>query len=89
MLWALADPRPDGLLVVEYPHLETEGIHFSEPLSYVAHDEPLPSPEIVAFNHGLAQVFTSLMAAGMQLTAIEEHDSVPWNSLGDAMEGVD
>ncbi len=35
-----------------------------------------------------AQVITSLMAAGMQLTAIEEHDSVPWNPLGDAMEEV-
>ena len=28
------------------------------------------------------------MVAGLQLTAIEEHDSVPWNPLGDAMEAV-
>ena len=83
-----ASHDPDGLLVLEYPYFETDGVHFSEPLSYVDHDEPLASPDIVAFNHGLAQVITSLMAAGMQLTAIEEHDSVPWNPLGDAMEEV-
>ena len=89
MLWALADPRPDGLIVVEFPYFETEGIHFSEPLSYVAHDEPLTSPDIVHFNHGLAQVITAVMEAGMSLTAIEEHDTVPWNPLEDAMEEVD
>jgi SAM-dependent methyltransferase len=86
MLWALSDPRPDELLVVEYPYFETAGVHFSETQSYVDHDEPLASPDIVSFNHGLAQVITALMEAGMQLTAIEEHDSVPWNPLADAME---
>jgi SAM-dependent methyltransferase len=88
MLWALADPRPDGLLVVEFPYFETEGVHFSEPSSYVAHDEPLASPDIVHFNHGLAEVISALMDAGMALTAIEEHDCAPWNPLGDAMEEV-
>jgi hypothetical protein len=28
------------------------------------------------------------MNAGMALTAIEEHNTVPWNPLGDAMEDV-
>jgi len=88
MLWTLADPRPDGLLVVEFPYFETEGVHFSDPASYVAHDEPLASPEIVHFNHGLGEVLTALMNAGMSLTAIEEHNTVPWNPLDDAMEEV-
>ena len=88
MLWTLADPRADGLLVVEFPYFETGGVHFSEPFSYVAHDEPLGSPDIVHFNHGLGEVITALMNAGMALTAIEEHNTVPWNPLGDAMEEV-
>ena len=86
MLWTLSDPRPDGLLVVEYPYFETEGVPFSEPHSYVDHDEPLESPAIVHFNHGLSQVITALMDSGMSLTAIEEHDTVPWNPLAGAME---
>jgi len=89
MLWALADPRPDGLLVVEYPYFETEGMHFTEPASYVPHETPLASPDIVHFNHGLAEVITALTQAGMALSAIEEHDTVPWNPLGDAMEEVE
>ena len=86
MLWTLADPHPDGLVVVEFPYFETEGVHFSEPVSYVEHVEPLGSPDIVHFSHGLAEVITALMHAGMSLTSIEEHDTVPWNALDDAME---
>lgn len=88
VLWALSDPRPDGLLVIQYPYFESEGVHFFETSSYVDHDEPLASPEVVCFNHGLAEVIMALMAAGMQLTAIEEHDTVPWNPLEDAMSDV-
>jgi SAM-dependent methyltransferase len=86
VLGSLADPRPDGLLVIEYPYFETEGVHFSEEWSYVDHEAPLASPETVQFNHGLAEVITAVMEAGMRLDAIEEHDSVPWNQLGEAME---
>ncbi|GAC1599072.1 MAG: class I SAM-dependent methyltransferase [Acidimicrobiales bacterium] len=86
MLWTLADPRPDGLVAVEYPYFETAGVRFSEQVSYIPHDEPLQSPDTVQFNHGLAEVVTAVMAAGMSLTAIEEHHSVPWNPLANAME---
>jgi SAM-dependent methyltransferase len=89
MLWALCDPRPDGLLVVDFPYFETEGVHFSESFSYIAHDEPLASPDTVIFNHGLAEVITALMTAGMSLTAFEEHETVPWNPFADAMKEVD
>ncbi len=89
MLWALADPRPDGLLVVEYPYFETEGVRLYEPNSYVAHDEPLASPEIVHFNHGLAEIITAVMDAGLTLTAIEEHETVPWNPFPDLMDEVE
>ncbi len=88
MLWTLGDPRADGLVVVEFPYFETKGVHFSEPVSYVAHEEPLGSPDIVHFNHGLAEVITAVMNAGMSLTAIEEHDTVRWNPLDEAMEDV-
>ncbi len=88
VLWSLGDPRSDQLLVIEYPYFESEGTHFSEAQSYVAHDEPLSSPDIVHFNHGLAEVITALMDAGMDLTAIEEHDTAPGRPLDDMMEDV-
>jgi SAM-dependent methyltransferase len=88
MLWALADPRPDGLLVLEYPYFETAGLRFSEPLSYVPHDTPLASPDIVHFNHGLAEIITALMDSGMSLIALAEHQTVPWNPFPDDMDEV-
>jgi SAM-dependent methyltransferase len=88
MLWSLADPRPDGFLVVQYPYFETEGVKFSESFSYVDHEEPLTSPDLVHFNHGLGEVVMALMNAGMRLLSLEEHDTVPWNPFGDDMEEV-
>jgi SAM-dependent methyltransferase len=88
VLWALDDPRPDGLLVLAHPYFETDGVPFSEPVSYVEHAGTLASPDIIAFNHGLAEIITAVVDAGLRLVAIEEHDTVPWNPLGDAMEEV-
>ena len=87
MLWSLDDPRPDGLIVVSYPYFEVPGgTRFTEPLSYVAHDEPLAEPDSIGFNHGLGELFTALQAAGMRVTMLVEHDSVPWNPQGELME---
>lgn len=88
VLWAMDDPRPDGLIVLAFPYFETEGVPFSEPNTYVDHDEPLESPDIVHFNHGLAEIFNALRDADLEVTMFEEHDSVPWAALGDQMEHV-
>lgn len=85
MLWSLSDPRPDGLLVVEYPYFETEGTVFHEETSYVEHEGVLDSPTLVSFNHSFAEIFNALWNAGLMITLFEEHQSVPWNPLGDAM----
>jgi SAM-dependent methyltransferase len=85
MLWSMCDPRPDGLLVVEYPYFETAGVPFREETSYAGTDS-VSSPEMVCFNHGLGEIFTALQDAGLDVTGLEEHREVPWNPLGDAME---
>lgn len=84
MLWTLSDPREDGLLVVEYPYFETEGVVFTEETTYGG-EGLLASPDQVSFNHGLGEIFAALRDAGLALTAFEEHREVPWNPLGDAM----
>ncbi len=53
--------------------------------TYVDQEEPLAAPEILQFNHGLAEIFNALWSAGMEITLFDEHMSVPWNPLGDAM----
>ena len=85
MLWSMCDPRDDELVVVEYPYFETEVVIFHEETTYVDHEVPLESPTIVSFNHSLSEIFNALWNAGLTITLFEEHDSVPWNAMGDAM----
>jgi len=85
VLGSVSEPRPDGLLVIEYPYFESEGVHFVEEQSYVEHEGTLTSPESVSFNHGLGEVITAVLDAGMTLTGLQEHRSVPWNPLEDLM----
>jgi SAM-dependent methyltransferase len=84
VLWSMSDPRPDGLLVVEYPYFETSGTVFREETSY-AGAGILAAPDSVGFNHGLGEIFTALRDASLVMTSFEEHREVPWNPLGEAM----
>jgi SAM-dependent methyltransferase len=88
VLWSVSDPRPDGLLVIEFPYFETDGVSFSEPVTY-AGEGTLAAPDIVHFNHGLGEIFNALWAAGLTISAFEEHRELPWNPLGDAMVASD
>jgi hypothetical protein len=84
-LWTLCTPRPDGLVVVEYPYFETvRGTTFAETKTYVEHEGELASPTTIEFNHGLAEIISALMDAGLVLAALEEHRSAPWDFLAGA-----
>jgi SAM-dependent methyltransferase len=89
VLWAMDDPRPDGLVALEFPYFETDGVPFSDEQTYVGHEGTLAAPAIVHFNHGFAEIFNALWSHGMEITLFEEHDTVPWPALGDQMAEVD
>lgn len=86
MLFALGDPREDGLLVVQYPYFECEGTRHREETTYAGDGTRVASPEMVCFNHGLAEMLQAVRSAGMALELFEEHESIPWNPLGPACE---
>lgn len=82
MLWTIADPRPDGLLVVEYPYFEEpEPFVWDEPGTYVETDVDFVNNVTHEWNHGLGEIVSAVLAAGMDLTMLEEHRSVPWEAL--------
>jgi SAM-dependent methyltransferase len=85
MVRSLGSPRPDGLVVVEYPYFETgSGTTFVETKTYVEHEGEVGSPKTIEFNHGLAEIISALLDAGLTLTALEEHRSAPWDFLAGA-----
>ena len=87
MLWSLEDPRPDGLLSVEYPYFEVaQPSTFDEPGTYVTTDHEFVHNRTYEWNHGLGQIVTAVLDAGLSLTMLVEHDSVPWDALPGMME---
>jgi SAM-dependent methyltransferase len=89
MLWALDDARPDGLLAVEYPYFERgEALVVDEGGTYVETDVVFTHNRTHEWNHGLGEIVTALMSAGMDLTGLTEHDSVPWDALPGQMERI-
>ena len=81
MLWTLADPRPDGLVAVEYPYFTpAEPIEWDEDSTYVTTDVQFVHTVSHEWNHGLGEIITALLNTGMVVTGFVEHDSVPWNA---------
>jgi SAM-dependent methyltransferase len=90
MLWALADSREDSLVVVEYPYFERpEPLVWDDGGTYVQTDAVFANNKTHEWNHGLGEIVTALLEAGLELTGLAEHDSVPWEALPGQMEQVD
>ncbi|MGY2061747.1 class I SAM-dependent methyltransferase, partial [Nocardia gipuzkoensis] len=76
------DEKHTDRLVVGYPYFETaEPMVFEEPGTYVETEYELPAMTTHEWNHGLGETISALLAAGLELTALAEHDSAPWNAL--------
>jgi SAM-dependent methyltransferase len=89
MLGSLADPRPDGLLAVEYPYFERdEPLVWDDAGTYVQTDAEFEHNRTHSWNHGLGQTVTALMEADLTITGLTEHDSVPWAALPGQMEEI-
>jgi SAM-dependent methyltransferase len=90
MLWTLEDEQPGGLLVAEYPYFEREEpMVFDEPGTYVETEVAFTHNLTQEWNHGLGEIVTALMDAGMELTMLVEHDSVPWEALPGRMTQIE
>ncbi|RQW98607.1 SAM-dependent methyltransferase [Micromonospora globispora] len=82
MLSTLDDPRPDGTLAVEYPYFERpEPLVWDDPGTYVRTEATYEHSVTHSWNHGLGEVVTALLDAGLELTMLAEHDSAPWDAL--------
>ena len=89
MLWSLDDERDDDMLVVRYPYFEqAEPLVFDQSGSYVQTDAVFEHNITHEWNHGLGEIITALLDAGLAITGFTEHDSVPWNALPGNMEQV-
>jgi SAM-dependent methyltransferase len=80
MMWALDESADPATL--RYPYFEhTEPLVFDEPNTYADPDAVLTNSVTNSWNHGLGEIVTALLDAGLRLTQLVEHDSVPWEAL--------
>jgi SAM-dependent methyltransferase len=90
VLWALPDPRPDGLLALELPYFEqSEPTVWTGGGTYVDTDVEFVHNTTHEWNHGLGEIVTALIDAGMAVTGLTEHDTVPWQALPGQMRLVE
>jgi SAM-dependent methyltransferase len=81
MLWAIDDTQTDRI-VLEYPYFEREEpLIFDEGGTYVETNATFEHNLTHEWNHGLGQIVSALLTAGMDITGLDEHDSVPWLAL--------
>jgi SAM-dependent methyltransferase len=90
MLWALADARPDRMLVVDYPYFQREEpLVYTDGGTYVQTEATFAHNTTHEWNHGLGEVLTALLTRGFRITGLAEHDSVPWEALPGQMEALE
>ena len=76
----------DDLVVVDDPYFaQPEPMIYDEGGTYVDTDHNFTATITHQFSHGLAETVAALLDAGMHLTGLVEHDSVPWRALKDVM----
>ena len=89
VLWALSDARPDGLLVLDLPYFEQhDPVVWDEGGTYVQTETVFSQNITNEWNHGLGEIVSALLRHGMQISMLEEHDSIPWEAFPGQMKDV-
>ncbi|HEX2370130.1 MAG TPA: class I SAM-dependent methyltransferase [Acidimicrobiia bacterium] len=82
---ALGD-RDDGLLALEYAYFEGPAMRFEESSTYVDHDRPLTSTVTYEWNHGIGEIVTALLDAGLVIEGLVEHRFGEWPAINGMVE---
>lgn len=89
VLWALDETRTD-VIAFGYPYFEhTDPLRFDASETYVQTDATFANAESREWNHGVGEIITAVLDAGLVLTMFTEHDSVPWDALPGQMVAAD
>ena len=91
-MWAATgDPRPDGLITLEYRYFAAAApLVFDEPGTYVATEHEFAHTRELIWHHGLGEIVQSLIDAGITITGLVEHQSIPWEARpGEMTVGAD
>lgn len=81
VLWAI-DEEQTGGLVLGYPYFEqSEPLVWDDSSTYVETDQSIAASVTHEWNHGIGEILSAVLDAGMTITGFVEHTSIPWEAL--------
>jgi SAM-dependent methyltransferase len=90
VLWALDDDRDDDLIALRNAYFELKQPSvYDQSYTYVTTDHQFQATVTHEWNHGIGEIVTALLEAGLTITGLVEHTSVPWNALPGRMHRID
>ncbi|USW47679.1 Putative S-adenosyl-L-methionine-dependent methyltransferase, Methyltransferase domain 25 [Septoria linicola] len=89
MVWTIDESITDAPgFVVTYSYFETsKPVESVSDMTYVdTGNRRLENKTSFSWNHGIGEIITALLEAGMEITAFVEHRSIPWVAFPGKME---
>lgn len=80
VVWALDDAEPDGKLAFKYPYFEGDPTRIETEETYAGPGQ-ISSPVTYDWNHGVGEVLTALIDAGLRIDRVDEYDFVEWKAI--------
>ena len=82
VLWSIGGQETASALTLTDAYFErAEPSRWDEPGTYVQTDAEFTHNVTYEWNHGLGETVQGLLDAGLRITGLAEHDSVPWEAL--------
>ncbi|KXL41534.1 hypothetical protein M433DRAFT_381221 [Acidomyces richmondensis BFW] len=90
-LWSI-DERIKSDLVVRFPYFERESpMIWDEGTTYVnvSQGKGFENKRTVEWNHGIGEIISAVIGAGLEIRSFVEHQSVPWDALPGQMDKLE
>lgn len=90
-LWSI-DERIKSDLVVRFPYFERESpMIWDEGTTYVnvSQGKVFENKRTVEWNHGIGEIISAVIGAGLEIRSFVEHQSVPWDALPGQMDKLE
>jgi SAM-dependent methyltransferase len=90
VLWSLDDAGTRGVLEITRPYFEVvEPMRYEDDADYADATASVENRVTYEWNHGLGEIVTSLIEAGLRIEFLREHQECDWQHLAQMVRGED
>lgn len=89
VMLALNMQRTDGILELAGPYFETAPVRLDEGGTYTDRQAAIEHTVTYQWNHGLGEIVTALISAGLGIEFVHEHRFSEWNAIPTMVRGDD